>query len=164
MDSCTGPGDLIVRVEADNPYFRNPRRFARSLAENSAQAGMPAGAVARFAQADVKYLAGEWWLARPAYGTGNFGLLTSSNGVFHADAQARKPAEVFPQLRAPDPRGTNYGEELYPRFLTDPHGRILVQDGCVAIFYASGLGFKDKAYTWDLYRCDVEAHLMEQAR
>ena len=164
VDSCTGPGDFIVRVEANNPYFRNPRPFARSLAESSSQPGIPAGAVARFAQTDVKCLGNKWWLARPAYGTANFGLLTSSNGVFHADAQARRPGEVFPQLRAPDPRGTNYGERLYPRFLTDPHGRILVQDGCVAVFYASGLGFKDKAYTWDLYRCDVEARLLEQAR
>ena len=24
--------------------------------------------------------------------------------------------------------------------------------------------FKDKAYTWDLYRCDVEARLLKQAR
>jgi hypothetical protein len=164
VDSCTGPGDFIVRVEADNPYFQNPRRFPRSLAESSSQPGIPAGAVARFAQTDVKYLGDKWWLARPAYGTGNFGLLISANGVFHADAQARRPAEVFPQLRAADPRGTNYGERLYPRFLTDPHGRILVQDGCVAIFCASGLGFKDKAYTWDLHRCDVEARLLEPAR
>jgi hypothetical protein len=73
------------------------------------------------------------------------------------------PREVFPQLRAPDPRGTNYEERLFPRFLTDPHGQILVQDGCVAIYYASGLGFKEKAYTWDLHRCEVETRLLKQA-
>lgn len=161
VDSCTGPGDFIVRVEADNPYFRNPRRFASSLTENSTQPGIPAGAVARFAQTDVKYLAAEWWLTRPAYGTGNLGLLTSSNGVFPADAQARSPREVFPQLRVPDPRGTSYQERLYPRYLTDPHGQILVQDGCALIYYASGLGFKDKAYTWDLHRCEVEIRLLK---
>ena len=163
VDSCTGPGDFIVRMEADNPFFRNPRPFARSLAESSSQPGIPAGAVARFAQTDVKYLGAQWWLTRPAYGTGNFGLLASSNGVFIADAPARSPRAVFPQLRAPDPRGPQYGERLYPRFLTDPHGQILVRDGSVAIYYASGLGFKDKAYTWDLHRCEVEIRLLEGA-
>ncbi len=68
---------------------------------------------------------------------------------------------MFPQLRALDPRGTNYQERLYPRFLTDPRGQILVQDGCVAIYYASGLGFKDKAYTWDLHRCEVGIRLLK---
>jgi hypothetical protein len=163
VDSCTGPGDFIVRVEADNPFFRQARRFARSLGESSTQPGIPAGAVARFAQTDVKPLADEWWLVRPAYGTGNFGLLASSDGVFGADARARSPREVFPQLRAPDPRGTNYEERLFPRFLADPHGQILVQKGGVAIYYASGLGFKDKAHTWDLHRCDVETRPLKRA-
>jgi hypothetical protein len=111
----------------------------------------------------VKYLGNKWWLARPAYGTGNLGLLASIDGVFGADAQARSPREVFPQLRVPDPRGAHYAERLYPRFLTDPHGQILVQDGCVVIYYAPGLGFKDKAYTWDLHRCEVEVRLVKGA-
>ena len=163
VDSCTGPGDFIVRIEADNPFFQNPRRFAPSLAASSSQAGTPAGAVARFAQTDVKYLGDTWCLVRPAYGTGNLGLLTSSNGLFLADAQARTPAEVFPQIRTPDPRGSNYLERLYPRFLTNPHGEILVQGGRVVSYYASGLGFKGHAYTWDLYRCEMESRLFEHA-
>ena len=41
--------------------------------------------------------------------------------------------------------------------------RMLVHDGCLAIYYASGLGFKDKAYTWDLHRCEVEIRLLQRA-
>ncbi|HOB75387.1 MAG TPA: hypothetical protein PKG54_12785 [Phycisphaerae bacterium] len=154
VDSCTGPGDFQVRLEADNPYFRNPRIFPKTPGAK-APAGLPAGSVARFAQVDVKYLDDVCYLLRPAYGTGRLGLLGTRSGVFDADAAARLPQEVYPQIDVPDPRGGEYRERLFPRFLTDPHGRILVQDGYVTIYYAAGRGFKEAAYTWDLHRARV---------
>ena len=163
VESCTGPGDFIVRVEADNPFFRNPRTFQRSLVQVSRQPGIPAGSVARFAQTDVKFLQETWCLVRPAYGTGHFGILISRDGLFTNDAAARAPREVFPQVRVTDPRGTGYLERLYPRFLTDPPGCILVQDQRVAIYYSSGLGFKDKASTWRLHRCEIPREALTPA-
>jgi hypothetical protein len=153
VDSCTGPGDFIVRVEADNPRFKNARVFRESLAPGPQ---IPSGAVARFAQTDVKYLDTLYYLVRPAYGTGNVNLLASRSGVFNADANAQHPKDVFPQLRISDPRDPTWRERLFPRFLTDPEGRILVRDGRATLFYSSGAGFKDKAYTWNIHRCEVE--------
>jgi hypothetical protein len=160
VDSCTGPGDFIVRLEADNPRFRDARTFRFTLATAGAGVNCPPGAVARFAQTDVKYLGDLWCLLRPAYGTGRLGLLISESGVFTADARSREPREVFPQIDTPDPRGPAYRERLYPRFLTNATGEIRVEQGNVVIYYASGLGFKDKAYTWDLRRCELSAELI----
>jgi hypothetical protein len=154
-DSCTGPGDFIVRIEADNPFFRDARVFGRSLASTDPDVRCPAGSVARFAQVDLKFVDGEWLLVRPAYGTGHLGVMVSSDGVFAADARARAPQEVYPQVRTPDPRGPDYLERSSPRFLTDAEGRIIVQDGRIIIYYGSGALSKGKAYTWDLYRCEV---------
>lgn len=155
VDSCTAPGDFIVRIEADNPQFRNARVFERSLALIAPQVKCPPGAVARFAQTDVKYLGDAWYLVRPAYGTGRIGLLRSGDGLFADDAYHLLPKDVFPQLNNTDSRGAAYQERLYPRFLTDAHGQIVAQDGKISVLYASGAGFKEKAYTWDLQRCDV---------
>jgi len=154
VDSCSGPGDFIIRLEADNPHFRNPRVFRRSLADVGAER-CPPGAVARFAQIDVKYLGDTWLLTGPAYGTGNVNLLTSRDGLFATEAAARSPAEVFPQVRLPDPRGQDYRTRLYPRFLTDPAGQIVTQNGKLVLYYTSGRGFKDQAHTWDLFRAEV---------
>lgn len=159
VDSCTAPGDFIVRVEADNPYFRGARPFKRSLSSIDPGVKCPPGAVARFAQTDVKYLENSWCLLRPAYGTGRIGLLASRDGLFAEDAAHLHPKDVFPQLDVPDARGPAYRERLYPRFLTDAHGQIVIRSGRIAVYYASGLGFKDKAYTWDLQRCEVPAGL-----
>lgn len=155
VDSCTGPGDFVVRVESEDPYFHNARAFARKLTPATGADDVPDGAVARFAQMDVKPLDGAYYLLRPAYGTGRLGLLASHDGVFEADADATMPTEVFPQIRVPDPRGEDWLEVLYPRFLTDPTGRIFVRDGVVSIYYSSGRGWKDDAFTWDVFRCEV---------
>jgi len=164
VDSCTAPGDFIVRIEADNPFFESPRVFRRSLREFASAAQVPDGGVARFAQTDVKHLGSTLYLLRPAYGTGNLGLLASRTGVFAADANARTPTEVFPQIRVPDPRGAAYKERLFPRFLTDPQGQILVEDGHIVMYYSSGLGFKEYAYTWDIHRCELRLEDHEAAR
>lgn len=159
VNSCTGSGDFQVRIEADNPYFRNARLFrgwpAPSEAGDTIRAAIPPGSVARFAQTDVKCLEGVYYLVRPAYGTGRLGLLGSRTGLFEADVRAVRPQDVYPQVSVPDPRGQDYRERLFPRFLTDPQGRILLQDGLVTIYYSSGRGFKDAALTWDLHRARI---------
>ncbi len=151
VDSCTGPGDFIVRLEADNPQMRDAKPFSPKLDA----VGAPEGAVARFAQTDVSYLGDLWALIRPAYGTGNLGLLTSRIGVFEADAAAENPKNVFPQIAIEDPRGKDYTERLFPAFLTTPEGEILVENGRLVIFYGSGRGWKESAHTWDIHRCEV---------
>lgn len=157
VDSCTSAGDCIVRIEADNPFFRGARPYRRCLLPTRGPQPVPAGAVARFAQTDVKYWGDLFVAVRPAYGTGNLGLLASRSGVFEADADARLPGDVFPQIRVRDPRGEAYRERLFPRFLTGPEGEILVEDGFAVVFYSSGRGFKESAYTWDLCRAEVPA-------
>lgn len=157
VDSCTAPGDFIVRVEANNPYFRDARVFASSLADVAGDVRAPAGAVARFAQMDVKYRRGLWCLVRPAWGTARLGLLVSRNGLFEEDARSVMPGDVYPQVELSDPRGPAYRERLFPRFLTDPSGEIRIENENVIFYYSSGLGFKDKAYTWDLQRCELPA-------
>lgn len=155
VDSCTGPGDFVVRTESGDPYFHDSTVFARQLQPAGSPATVPAGAVARFAQMDVKPLSGAYYLVRPAYGTGHIGLLGSRSGLFQADNDAVAPTEVFPQIRVRDPRGDDWLEVLYPRFLTDPHGQILVRNGRVSIYYGSGRGWKDDSHTWKLFRCEV---------
>ncbi len=162
VDSCKGPGDFIVRVEADEPYFKKPRVFRESLAAAAGDPRIPAGAVARFAGTDVRYLGDTLYLLRAAWGTGNLGLLASRTGLFPMDARARSPAEVFPQILAEDPRGREYRERLFPRFVTDPEGDILVENGRVTVFYTSGLGFKEQADTWDLARCEITVEEMRR--
>jgi len=154
VDSCTGPGDFMVRVEAGNPYFHGARTFPLSLRPANG-AATPPGSVARFAQTDVKPLGGMCYLVRPAYGTGRLGILASRDGLFRQDANAVMPGDVYPQIDVPDPRGSDWLERLYPDFLTTPTGEILVENGRVAIYYSSGAGFKDKANTWDLFRADI---------
>jgi hypothetical protein len=155
VDSCTGPGDFIVRIEADNPFFRNARTFPGLLRPDAPAQGIPRGAVARFAQTDVKPLDAALYLLRPAYETGRIGILASRSGVFAADADARHPRDVFPQIDAPDPRGPDYRERTNPRFLTNQEGRIRVENGNVVIYFTSGLCGKPKAYTWDIHRCEI---------
>jgi hypothetical protein len=155
VDSCTGPGDCIVRIEAGDPYFAKVRTFRRMLRPPAGAPELPAGTVARFSQTDVKFLGDTLYLLRPAFGTGNIGVLATRTGVFPADANAQTPGDVFPQIVIRDPRGDAYRERLFPRFLTDPTGEILRQDGTVTIYYSSGLGFKEHAHTWDLGRSDV---------
>jgi hypothetical protein len=155
VDSCNGPGDFVIRIEADNPFFENARVFPRALRPAGGKQNIPDGAVARFAQTDIKYLNGTYYLVRPAYGTGNLNLLASRTGVFSADAGARRPRDEFPQVRIRDPRGDAYRARLTPDFLTGPDGRIVVEDGCIVIFFGSGRRSKTAAYTWDLYRCEV---------
>lgn len=163
VDSCTGPGDFVVRLEAADPYFHTGHPFATRLQPSDGADKVPAGAVARFAQVDVKPLNGAYYLLRPAYGTGCIGLLASRDGVFRPDTEARTPTEVFPQIRVRDPRGEDWLEVLYPRFLTDPHGKVLVRDGMVAIYYSSGRGWKDDAHTWDIFRCEVPVSVLRVA-
>jgi hypothetical protein len=155
VDSCTGPGDFIVRIESGDPFFKNPRVFRDSLAKFTGDPRIPSGAVARFAGTDVRYLGDTLYLLRAAWGTGNLGLLASKSGLFASDAQARTPADVFPQISLEDPRGPQYRERLFPRFLSDPEGGILVENGRVTIFCTLGLGFKESADTWDLARCEI---------
>ena len=155
VDSCTGPGDFIVRIEADNPYFDGARKYPRSLRGLTRSKDVPLGAVARFAQTDVKYLGNTCYLLRPAYDTGNLGILASRIGPFRLDATASAPRQVFPQIRVQDPRGDNYRERLFPRFLTDSEGQILVEKGRVILYYSSGLGFKEQAHTWDIHRSEL---------
>lgn len=155
VDSCTGAGDFIVRLEADNPFFRNAIPFPKSLRPAGGSDGIPRGAVARFAQTDVRFLGDAFCLLRPAYGTGNVGLLASRGGVFKADADAAHPRDVFPQIRIRDPRGEAYTGRHAPRFLTGPAGEILVENGKVVLYYGSGMEDKGGAYTWDIHRCAV---------
>ncbi|HSW43994.1 MAG TPA: hypothetical protein VLM89_00290 [Phycisphaerae bacterium] len=163
VDACNGPGDFMVRVEADDPFFSTKRVFRHRLRPPQGWPAVPEGAVSRFAQTDIKYLGQVHLLVRSAYEAGTLGLMVSGSGVFAADAAAVTPAKVYPQIAVSDPRGQTYRTRLFPRFLTDPQGQVLVQDGKVAICYASGLGFKDKAYTWDLFRCDVAVGEIEKA-
>lgn len=163
VDSCTGPADSMVRIEADDPFFTQPRVFGRRLQPPKDWPALPAGAVARFAQTDIKPLGQVLLLARPAYETGNLNLMASRTGLFNADAAVGRPADVFPQLVLTDPRGKQYRTRLFPRFLCEPHGQVLIEDGKLTIYYTSGLGFKDKAYTWDLFRCDVALDAIEKA-
>ncbi len=162
VDSCNGPGDFIVRIEANNPYFKDARLFRETLATLAGDPRIPAGAVARFAGTDVRYLGDTLYLLRAAWGTGNLGLMASRAGLFPADAHARTPAEVFPQVHLEDPRGRRYTTRLYPRFLTDPEGNIQVEKGRVTVFYTSGAGFKEAADTWDLARCEIPTQDMKQ--
>lgn len=155
VDSCTGSGDFLVRVESEDPFFRTRSLFARRLAPSAGEAGIPEGAVARFAQTDIKPLEGRNYLLRPAYGTGRIGILATSDGVFAADADASAPADVFPQIDCPDPRGGDWLERLYPRWLTDGSGQILIEDGQCVIYYSSGQGWKDLSNTWDVLRLEV---------
>jgi hypothetical protein len=164
VDSCTGPGDFIVRIEADNPQFRNARPFARSLASVQPGVVCPAGAVARFAQIDANYFGDAWYLVRPAYGTGNLGLLVSRDGVFAQDVNATAPQKVFPQIATPDPRGKDYLERSAPRFLTDPHGKLIVRNGKAVVYYGSGLESRAKAWSWDLYRCEFNIESVARHR
>lgn len=162
VDSCNGPGDFIVRVDSDEPFFRKPRVFGRSLAEVAGDASIPPGAVARFAGTDVRYLDDTLYLLRAAWGTGNLGLLASRTGLFPADAHAKAPAEVFPQVSLKDPRGPQYRTRLYPRFLTDPEGTVLIENGRAIVFLTTGLGFKEAADTWDLARCEIQVDEMRR--
>ena len=155
VDSCTGPGDFIVRLESKDPYFKNPRVFRGTLRPNNKTRPIPPGSVARFAQTDVKYLGRYFYLLRPAYGTGNVGLLISRTGRFDADANAVLPKNVFPQIALQDTRGNDYRERLFPDFLTTPTGEILEQEGHITVFYGSARGFKEHADTWNLFRADV---------
>lgn len=155
VDSCTGPGDFVVRVDASNPYFHAMSAFPHRLRPDAYPDDVPAGSVARFAQMDVKFLDGAYYLIRPAYGTGRIGLLASRSGLFAADANAVSPTEVSPQIRVPDHRGEDWLEVMFPRFLTDPQGRIRVRDGRVAIYYSSGRGWKSDSHTWDVFRCEI---------
>jgi len=169
VNSHSGPGDFMIRIESMEPFFKQAKTWPRSLTPATQPAGapagrstsVPAGAVARFAQTDVRYLGDVFYLVRPAYGTGNLGVLATRDGVFHADADAHLPAQVFPQIAVRDPRGQNYRERLFPAFLTDPHGRILVEEGHAVLFYSSGRGFKEHAYTWDLQRCEVDVEILQ---
>jgi len=161
VDACTGPGDFQVRVESDEPSFSEPRVFSKRIGRPRGGEGIPAGAVARFAQTDVKYLGDVWYLVRPAYGTGNLGIMASRTGLFPADANAPHPKDVFPQLRIKDPLGQEWTERLFPRFLTNPEGEILVQDGMVSLYYSAGTGWKEKAYSWDLRLCRVRLEDLE---
>lgn len=150
VDSCNGPGDYIVRIAARDPYFRS---IAAPPVPVPPLPGGPPGAVARFAQTDVKPLGDQWLLIRPAYGTGRLGLLSAAGeGRFAADRAATHPGDVFPQLATPDPRGDACRERLFPGWLTDPEGCLLLEDGHAVVFYSSGLGFKERADTWDLRR------------
>jgi hypothetical protein len=163
VDSESCPGDYIVRIEADNPYFQDTRRFEKTLRPSDPGTRVPLGAVARFAQTDVKYLGDAIYLLRPAYGTGNLGILAGRDGLFPADADVWHPKDVLPQIRIQDPRGENYKERLFPRFLKNPHGEILVEEGRIVFFYGSGLGWKDLCHTWDIHRCEVPLEAIEKA-
>jgi hypothetical protein len=155
VDSCTGPGDFVVRIEADNPYFRNARPAKRCLVAPAGTPAFPAGAVARFAQTDVRYLGDEFLLVRSAYETGNVNLLTSTDGVFRRDLQAVHPRDVFPQVVLKDDRGPDYRDRLFPRFLTDPSGRVRVENGKLLVYYGSGKGGKPACWNWDLRLAEI---------
>lgn len=158
------PLDFVIRLEADNPWFRNARVFPRTLQPQVVTGCVPAGACARFAQMDVKYL-GEWiYLLRPAYGTGNLGLLASADGFFESDADLVHPRDAYPQVLTHDPRGPNYLERLFPRFLIEPEGEIAVEGDHVVLFYGSGRGWKELAYTWDLQRSDLPLAELQRVR
>lgn len=154
VDSCTGPGDFMVRIEADNPHFRDAKRYAERLTPEEGADAIPEGAASRHAQSQFALHDGVWYLVRSAYGTGNLGLL-ASRGVFDADADVTHPGEVYPQLACPDPRGADYQERMFPAFLRTPEGELLIEDGNVVIFYSSARGFKNAIGTWDLFRCEV---------
>ncbi len=160
VDSCTGPGDFMVRIEADDPYFKNPVKYSKSLISPDLRHPFPEGAVSKFAQTDIKYLGDRYYLVRPAYGTGNLNLLASRTGLFNGDTNQVHPRDVFPQLKAGDPRGAQYLERLFPHFLIHPSGEILIDDGRIIIYYSSGRGFKEFAYTWDLQRAEVEQKVL----
>ena len=46
VNSCTGPGDFMVRIEADNPFFRDAKVFRHRLMAPKGWPAAPAGAVA----------------------------------------------------------------------------------------------------------------------
>jgi len=169
VDSCTGSGDFIIRIEADNPYFENARKARPYLKPSEQTEKVPPGAVARFAQTDVKYLGDTFFLVRPVYGEGRLGLLSSKDGVFWQDRYAHHPSQIYPQVELYDIRGGDYKEVLFPRFLTTPGGEILIENGFIIVYYANGRGFKEYAWTWDLRRALVtleavlESNTLEEA-
>lgn len=160
VHSCGPPGDFIVRIEADNPRFENARPYPFAFPPRHPDETIPAGAVARFAQTDVKFHDGNICLIRPAYSTGCLNVLTSRAGMFAEDAEAVHPKEVYPQVACPDPRGVEYQELLFPDFLTDPHGQVLLENERAVLFYSSGKCFKACAHTWDLRRAEVDAAVL----
>jgi hypothetical protein len=163
VDSCTGPGDFMVRLEADNPLFTHPQLASRDLTGEAGLQGIPRGAVSRHAQTQMAYTDDALFLVRPAYGTGRLGILGTCTGVFGADARVLHPKDAFPQLRVPDPRGEDFNERLFPCFLTTPEGKLLPENGNAVIFYSSAKGFKDAIGTWDLFRCEVPLAQLRQA-
>jgi hypothetical protein len=160
VDSCTGwlpggVGEVIVRLEADNPYFEGARRYHKKIALPGREDVTPAGAVARWAQTDIKHHGDIELLVRPAYGTGRFGIQGSSDGIFAPDANYNSPAEVYPQLNIVDPRGPGFMERLFPDFLTDPHGKVVIEHDNVVVYFSSGAAFTSRANTWNLCRCEI---------
>lgn len=160
VDSCNGylpggVGDVIVRLEADNPYFKGAKCYPKKISLPGREAVTPAGAVARWAQTDIKYHGGVELLIRPAYGAGRLGIQSSADGIFGRDADRNSPAEVYPQINVADPRGPGYRERLFPDFLTDPHGEVVVEHDHVVIYFSSGAGFTSKANSWNLCRCEI---------
>lgn len=163
VDSQSCPGDYVVRLEADNPLFVNAATATFSWTPRAPEECIPAGAVARFAQMDVKYLGDTVYLLRPAYTTGNLGVMAARGGSFLADRDAHLPRDVMPQILVRDPRGFGYLERLFPRFLSEPTGEIRVENGRVTLYYGSGLGWKHLAYTWDLQRSTVSLDALREA-
>ena len=152
---------MIVRLEADNPYFAGAKYYPSKISFPGRENVIPTGAVARWAQTDIKHHGDVELLIRPAYGTGHFGIQSSVDGLFNRDSDRNSPAEVYPQINVADPRGSNYTERLFPDFLTDPHGEIVVEHDNVVVYFSSGAAFTSKANTWNLCRCEIPVKRMK---
>ncbi len=158
VDSCTWYPDTIIRIESDEPTFRNARRvdgFKDSLGQPKPP---PAGAVAKFAQTDVCWLGDSYYLVRQVYGVDRIAILRSESGVFWSDEPISEPLLARNQFALHDPRGVIYRGRMAPRFLRGPHGELIGDERHFTIFYGSGNvdGPGWTLYTLDIHRADIE--------
>ena len=159
VDACTWYPDVIVRLEASDPFFRDAKPATHGLAKPDHKGTPPPdGAVAKFAQTDLCWLGNSFYLVRPVYGTDRIALLRSNSGVFACDDASNDPLAAPRQIPLHDPRNVKYRARMYPRFLRSPHGEIIGDGTRFTVFYGSGdwdAGPGWPPSTWDIFRADI---------
>jgi len=158
VDSCTWFPDVLVRLESSDPTFRDARPTIEGLVNRIASdKPVPAGAVSKYAQTDICWLGDSFYLVRPVYGTDRIAILRSKSGVFYSDDISNDPLSARRQIALHDPRGVEFRNRLYPRFLRTPHGEVVGDETHFSVFYGSGDGGGPGwgPRTWDIYRADI---------
>jgi len=159
VDSCTWWPDTIIRLESADPTFRDAKPAIAGLKNKlGCPNPPPAGAVAKFAQTDICWMGDSFYLVRPVYGTDRICIMRSTTGVFRSDDLSHDPLDAPFQIALHDLRGVSFRGRLFPRFLRDPHGRIVGDSKHMTVFYGSGdVDGKDywPPHTWDIFRADL---------